>query len=100
GRVLTAAVPTARAMRAIERTVSWLAWIGVVLWVTGVLPVVMEELDGIAWKLGSTRISLRNVVEGSLSAVIVLVLALWLSAAIESQLIRGEADPVLQMRRE
>ena len=98
-RVLTAAFPSSRAMRAIERTVSWLAWIGVVLWVTGVLPVVMEELDAIAWKFGAARISLRNVVEGSLSAVIVLVLALWMSAAIETQLIKGAAATNLSMRK-
>jgi len=98
-RVLTAAFPTSRAMRATERTVSWLAWIGVVLWVTGVLPVVMEELDGIAWKLGSARISLRNVVEGSLSAIVVLVLALWVSAAIEAQLIKGAVATNLSLRK-
>jgi len=98
-RVLTAAFPASRAMRAIERTVSWLAWIGVVLWVTGVLPVVMEELDGVAWKLGNARISLRNVVEGSLSAIVVLVLALWLSAAIEAQLIKGAVATNLSLRK-
>jgi small-conductance mechanosensitive channel len=98
-RVLTAAFPSSRPMRAIERTVSWLAWIGVVLWVTGVLPVVMEELDGIAWKLGSARISVRNVVEGSLSAVVVLVLALWVSAAIEAQLIKGAVATNLSLRK-
>jgi small-conductance mechanosensitive channel len=98
-RVLTAAFPTSRAMRVIERTVSWLAWIGVVLWVTGVLPVVMDELDNISWKLGATRLSLRNVVEGSLSAVVVLVLALWLSAAIESHLIKGAQSNNLSMRK-
>src|SRR5207244_12212795 len=39
------------------------------------------------------RSSVRNVVEGSLSAIVVLVLALWISAAIEAQLIRGaQAD--------
>ena len=88
-RVLSAAFPDSRAMRLIERTVSWLAWIGVVLWITGVLPMLMEELDGIAWKLGATRISLRNVLEGSMSAIVVLVLVLWISAAIEAQLIKG-----------
>src|SRR5882672_708787 len=98
-RVLTAAFPTSRPMRAIERTVSWLAWIGVVLWVTGVLPVVMEELDGISWKLGNSRISLRNVVEGSLSAIVVLVLALWISAAIEAQLIKGAVATNLSLRK-
>jgi small-conductance mechanosensitive channel len=98
-RVLSAAFPHSLAVRAIERTVSWLAWIAVVLWVTGVLPVLMDELDDIAWKLGSARISLRNVVEGTLSAVVVLVLALWVSAAIEAQLIKGAAATNLSMRK-
>ncbi|MBW8831810.1 MAG: mechanosensitive ion channel [Burkholderiales bacterium] len=98
-RVLTAAFPASHAIRSIERTVSWLAWIGVVLWVTGVLPVVMEGLDGIAWKLGSSRISLRNVVEGSLAAIVVLVLALWISAAVESQLIKGAGATNLSLRK-
>jgi small-conductance mechanosensitive channel len=98
-RVLSAAFPASRAMRIIERTVSWLAWIAVVLWVTGVLPIVMDELDGIAWKLGGARISLRNVIEGSLSAIVVLVLALWISAAIEAQLIKGAAATNLSMRK-
>ncbi|TMH14272.1 MAG: mechanosensitive ion channel [Betaproteobacteria bacterium] len=91
-RVLSAAFPSSRPMRLIERTVSWLAWIGVVLWVTGVMPMVMEELDEVSWKLGASRISLRNVVEGSLSAIVVLVLALWLSAVIEAQLIKGATN--------
>ncbi|HEY0858894.1 MAG TPA: mechanosensitive ion channel domain-containing protein [Albitalea sp.] len=98
-RVLSAAFPDSHAVRIIERTVSWLAWIAVVLWVTGVLPVLMDELDDIAWKLGSARISLRNVVEGTLSAVVVLVLALWASAAIEAQLIKGAAATNLSMRK-
>ncbi|WP_280150819.1 mechanosensitive ion channel domain-containing protein [Piscinibacter sp. XHJ-5] len=98
-RVLGAAFPASSAIRAIERTVSWLAWIGVVLWITGVLPMVMQELDTITWTLGTARISLRNVVEGSLSAVVVLVLALWLSAVIEASLIKGAAASNLSLRK-
>ena len=70
-----------------------------VLWVTGVLPRVMQDLETISWKLGSARISLRNVVEGSLSAVLVLMLALWLSAAIEARLIRGATAANLSLRK-
>jgi small-conductance mechanosensitive channel len=98
-RVLGAAFPASSAIRAIERTVSWLAWIAVVLWITGVLPLVMQELDTVTWTLGSARISLRNVVEGTLSAVVVLVLALWLSAVIESHLIKGAAAANLSLRK-
>lgn len=97
-RVLSAAFPDNAWMRAIERTVSWLAWIAVVLWVTGVLPEVMNQLEGVRWKIGSAQISLRNVIEGSLTAGVVMVLALWVSAAIERKIIRGTGDD-LSMRK-
>ena len=90
-RVLRVAFPNSAVMRLIERTVSWLAWIGVVLWVTGVLPMVLDELDAIHWKMGDQQVSLRNLIEGALSAVIVMVIALWISAAIEVRLLRGSS---------
>jgi small-conductance mechanosensitive channel len=88
-RVLTATFPNSAWMRAIERSISWIAWGAVVLWITGVLPVVLDALDEIAWKVGSTRISLRNLIEGALSAGLMLVAALWVSAAIERKLLEG-----------
>ncbi len=89
-RVLRVAFPSSRVMRVIERTVSWLAWIGVVLWVLGVLPVMLDELDGIRWKIGDGEVSLRSLIEGALSAVVVMVIALWVSSAIEARLLRDE----------
>jgi small-conductance mechanosensitive channel len=97
-RVLKVAFPANAWVRAIERTVSWIAWIAVVLWVTGVMPAVMEQLDGVRWKIGSVQISLRNVIEGSITAGVVMVLALWLSAAIERRIIHGTGDD-LSMRK-
>ena len=92
-RVLGVTFPNSRWVRTIERSISWLAWIAVALWVTGVLPLVMEAMDEVQWKIGAGHaISLRNVVEGSLTAGVVLVLALWISAAIEKQLLRGTGN--------
>lgn len=88
-RVMRAAFPASRWVRLIERTVSWLAWVGVVLWITGLLPIILDEMDDITWKLGTNEVSLRNLVEGGLSAVVVLIVALWISAAIESRLLTG-----------
>jgi len=88
-RVLQVAFPTSRLVRVIERTVSWLVWIGMVLWVTGVLPVLLAEMDSIEWKLGGAQVSLRSLIEGVLSALAVMVGALWVSAAIESRLMSG-----------
>jgi small-conductance mechanosensitive channel len=97
-RVLSAAFPDNAWMRAIERTLSWLAWIVVVLWVTGVMPAVMEQLDGVRWKIGSAQVSLRNMIEGSLTAAVVMVLALWVSAALERKIIHGTGND-LSMRK-
>lgn len=89
-RVLRAAFPASEFVRIAERWLSWGVWIGLILWVTGVLPMVMDELDAISWKLGSTRISLRALLEGVFNAVVVLMLALWVSAAIETRLLKGQ----------
>ena len=91
-RVLHRAFPDSAFMRAVERWVSWVAWLAVALWITGLLPLLLTELDAIQWKLGSTRISVRNLLEGTLTAIAVLMLALWVSAALESRLLEGATD--------
>ncbi|MFO1295502.1 MAG: mechanosensitive ion channel [Rubrivivax sp.] len=88
-RVLRRSFPRSAVMRVVERSVSWVAWIALVLWLTGVLPLVMAELDEVKWKFGASTISVRNMIEGAVAAVAVLVLTLWLSAAIEARLLRG-----------
>lgn len=91
-RVLHVAFPTSHAVRVLERTLSWLVWGVLVLWVTGLLPLVMRELEAIHWKLGGVDVSLRSLIEGALSAAAVLVAVLWVSAAIEARLLAGAAD--------
>ncbi len=97
-RVLGATFPGVRWVRIVERSISWLAWIAVVLWITGVLPILMDAMDGLQWKIGSSRISLRNIVEGTLTAGLVMVLALWVSAAIEKKLLHGSGN-TLSLRK-
>ena len=86
-RVLGATFPSAPWVRVFERSLSWVAWIAVVLWVTGIFPLMLDAMGDVRWKVGASQISLRNVVEGTLTAGIVLVLALWVSAAIERRLL-------------
>jgi len=97
-RVLKVALPESRWVLAIERTVSWVAWIAVVLWITGVLPPILEGLEDVTWKMGGTSVSLRNMIEGAISAGVVMVLTLWLSSALEKKLLRGSGGD-LSMRK-
>jgi small-conductance mechanosensitive channel len=69
------------------------------MWVTGVLPAVMEGLDEIRWKLGSHDISLRTLIEGTLSAGFVLMVSLWISAALEARLLAGVQGAQLSLRK-
>ncbi len=91
-RVLRASFPDSRLLRVFERSLSWVVWLAVVLWITGVLPVLLQELDQITWKIGSTRISVRNLLEGLVTGGVVLVLVLWLSAFLEARLLSGATD--------
>ena len=91
-RVLRVAFPGSQVVRVIERTVSWVVWLALVLWVTGLAPLVLQEMEGIHWKLGGADVSLRRLLEAALSAAVVLVAALWISAAIESRLLAGATD--------
>lgn len=91
-RVLRVAFPQSQTVRVIERTVSWFVWLALVLWVTGLLPLVLQELEAIQWKLGGANVSLRSLLEAALSAVVVLVAALWISAAIEARLLAGASN--------
>ena len=89
GRVLQAAFPGSGLVRAFERTLSWGVWVLTVMWITGVLPVVLTEMEAISWKIGGAPVSLRSLVEGALSAAAVLVAVLWLSATLEARLMRA-----------
>jgi hypothetical protein len=60
-RVLAAVFPNSRGARAIEQIVSWLAWGLVVLWVTGLWGPMMDELDGLDFMLGKTRVSISHI---------------------------------------
>ncbi len=88
-RVLRVAFPTADWAHFVERTVSWAVWLGVVLWVTGLLPGVLAEMEQITWAFGKTKVDLRTLFEGAITAGLVIVMALWVSAAIEAKLLQG-----------
>lgn len=97
-KVLQAAFQDSPLMRLLERSISWLAWGALVLWLTGPLPLIMEELDQITWKMGGSVVSVRKLIEGALTAGVVLIVALWISSAIEGRLLRSASGAELSLR--
>ena len=88
-RVLRASFPNSRWMRVFERSVSWVAWLAVLLWITGVLPLLLSAMEDIRWKVGTAHVSLRDSVEALLTGAVMMMIALWAAAAAERQLLRG-----------
>ena len=72
-KVLQAAFPQSPWVRPIERTLSWLAWLAMVLWVTGLLPLVLQDLDDIIWKVGGTAMSVRKALSNATRALLLFV---------------------------
>lgn len=96
-RVLRAALPGVSWVRPVERWVSWIAWAGSVLWIGGWWTPMWQELEAVS--LGKGRPTLAAVLEASFNVVLVMVGALWLSAAIESRLMRGASFDSLSGRK-
>lgn len=98
-KVLQAAFSDAPVVRLLERSISWVAWVAMVLWVSGLLPLVMEELDLITWKIGGASMSVRTLIEGALTVGATLLITLWISAAIETRLLRSAKGGELSLRK-
>jgi small-conductance mechanosensitive channel len=88
-KILQVAFKGKPVIRVWERSISWLAWLVFVLWVSGLLPLVLEQLDQVGWTVGGAHLTLRKIIEGTVTAGLVLLLTLWLSSAIESRLLRA-----------
>ncbi len=97
-RVLMAVFPTSPVAALTERLISWLAWGFAVLWITDLLPLVVSEMEQIHLNFGKVRLDLRTLFEGMLSSGLVLVLSLWLSAAIEHRVLTQTVSD-LSMRK-
>lgn len=97
-RVLTAAFPASGLVRLVERLVSWVAWAVAVLWILGLLPRVRAELQSITLAIGKSSVSLLTLVEGSVTAGLVLVATLWLSSTFERRVL-DEAVTDLSTRK-
>jgi small-conductance mechanosensitive channel len=97
-RVFTASFPDSAWARLTERLFSWMAWGATILWILGLLPLLLAELEQIQFHVGKRNISLRLAIEAVLSAGFVIVLALWVSAALEKRLL-ADAVQDLSLRK-
>jgi small-conductance mechanosensitive channel len=70
-------------LRASERWISWLAWIGVAIYLTGLWPYVRDALMDIDFAVGKQKFTLLLVLQGGLSVIATVLVALWLGRLAE-----------------
>ncbi|HTD90034.1 MAG TPA: mechanosensitive ion channel domain-containing protein [Burkholderiales bacterium] len=70
---------------ALIRMIATAVWIGFALHVAGLLPDLLKFLDALGFAVGKGRISLLLILQGLLSVMATLLLALWLGRFIEAR---------------
>ena len=52
----------------------------------------LHELEAMSWRIGGSRVSARDLIEGAITGVLVMMLALWLASLLEARLLVGATD--------
>ena len=74
-----------------ERWIATAVWAGLALYVTGILPLLIDFLEDVALPIGRTRISLWMIMQGAFWVVLTVLFALWLGSFVETRLMRTDA---------
>ena len=90
--VLGHILPKGGFLRGSIRTVAWIAWIGVALYLTGLLPGTIEALDDVGFSLGKDRqkLSLWLLMQALAALALALTLAAWISSVTESRVLAAQ----------
>ena len=78
------------ALQTFERVFAFTAWIIVALHLTGILPDVLRALETTMLPVGAKKTSLLDLLQGIVSIVVLMILALWAGAALEERLMHVE----------
>jgi len=78
-------------LRIWERFIAWTIWVSLALYLTGLWPHVAGFLDSLDITIGQQRISLLLVLQGLLSVLVTLLLALWLGRFLETRLMSADS---------
>ncbi|HEV8644799.1 MAG TPA: mechanosensitive ion channel domain-containing protein [Burkholderiales bacterium] len=74
------------ALRSWEMGVTWIVWLGVALYLTGMLPEISRYREDTSFRVGTQRVSLAMVLTALLTVVLTLLAALWIGRMIETRI--------------
>lgn len=73
-------------MRSFERVFAVLVWCLVALYITDLLPELVDALDAIKFPVGKSKLSVWQVIQGVVTVALTMLGALWVGGVIESRL--------------
>ncbi len=91
-RVSQRAFPGNAAVRYLVRGLDVVAWIGLLLYLSGAMPEIAESLDAVSVHIGAQRLTGWTLLQGVTWIAVTLVLALWLSSLLEGRLMASPLD--------
>jgi small-conductance mechanosensitive channel len=77
-------------LKALENVIAWGVWIILALHLSGVLPEIAITLEDVRFNIGKNPVNLLIILQGILTVVATIFVALWLSRLVENKLMRTE----------
>jgi small-conductance mechanosensitive channel len=78
------------ALKTFEKILALIVWVGVALYLTGMWPDIVDFLDSKVLPIGKHKVTLLDIVQGAVSVVVLVMVALWAGAALEERLMSLE----------
>ena len=75
-------------LKTLENTISGLIWILMALHLSGILSEILNALEDIKFNIGKNPVNLLLVLQGILTIVVTILIALWFSRVIENRVMR------------
>jgi len=84
--VLRQALGKSSALAAFERVFAFIVWAVVALHIAGLLPDLIAMVEGVSFSVGKQKLNLWLVLQGLVTLLITLFVALWLAGLVEARL--------------
>ena len=88
--VLRTVLPQGAALVLSERASVSIIWLGVVLYLLGVLPEIRDALDELRFPIGKQHVSLLQAMQAVVAVAVTLTVSLWISHLVEGRLLDHE----------
>jgi len=75
-------------LKTLENTISGSIWVLMALHLSGILPGILDALEGVKFNIGKNPVNLLLALQGMLTILVTIFIALWVSRVIENKVMR------------